>query len=427
MPAVASLDPLTLSPLTPTPTPTPTPAAVAGWTHDLHRLVDRIGPRFARREARRHVLAYLSGLLSPLERKNGWHLAEQAGDRTPYALQHLLGRARWDADAVRDDLQTYVRAHLADPEALLIIDETSFLKKGTHSVGVGLQYSGVTGHIENCQVGVFLVYAGATGQTFYDRALYLPKDWAADPERRRQAGVPEEVRFATKPHLARHMVARALDGGLPVGWVVGDEVYGNDSALRQALEQRQQRYALTVGATQSFWMGWTQRRARAAIAAIPAEGWQRLSAGDGAKGPRLYDWARVRLNNAHSPAWERWLVARRNLQVPDDPRSLAYYVVFAPADTSLAEIARVIGRRWAIETGFLESKGEVGLDQYEVRSWHGWHRHITLALLAHAFLSVMRAHGNAPSVDEAMEGKKGDLRREGSLRMFKQTRGLCCP
>jgi len=421
MPAVAPLDTTaTFSP------PASTPLAVVGWIPALHALVDQIGPRFARSEARRRVLAYLSGLLSPIERKNGWRLAEQAGDRTPYATQHLLGRAQWDADAVRDDLQAYVRAHLADPRAVLIIDETSFLKKGTHSVGVGPQYSGITGHIENCQVGVFLVYAGATGQTFYDRAYYLPKEWAADPERRRQAGVPEEVRFATKPQLARRMVERALDSGLPVGWVVGDEVYGNDGGLRQALEQRHQRYALTVGAAQSFVIGWGHRRARSVIADLSAEAWQRLSAGDGSKGPRLYDWARVRLNNAHSPAWERWLVARRNLHAPDDPRSLAYFVVFAPGDTSLAEIARAIGRRWAIETGFQESKGEVGLDQYEVRSWHGWHRHITLALLAHAFLTVMRAQGNTPSVTGVTQGKKGDL-RQGSLRMFKQTRGLCCP
>lgn len=211
MPAIASPDPLTLSPMT------PTPAAVVGWTHDLHRLVDQIGPRFARSEARQRVLAYLSGLLSPIERKNGWQLAEQAGDRTPYAMQHLLGRAQWDADAVRDDLQAYVRAHLADPDALLVIDETSFLKKGTHSVGVGLQYIGITGKVENCQVGVFLVYATDHGQTCYDRALYLPKDWADDPERRRHAGIPAEVRFATKPQLARRMVERALDEGLPVG------------------------------------------------------------------------------------------------------------------------------------------------------------------------------------------------------------------
>ncbi len=223
------------------------------------------------------------------------------------------------------------------------------------------------------------------------------------------------------------MVERALDAGLPVGWVVGDEVYGNDGGLRQAMEQRRQRYALTVDTTQSFVIGWGHRRARNVIGDLPAQAWQRLSAGEGSKGPRLYDWTRVRLNNAYSPEWERWLVARRGLQAPDDPRSTAYFVAFAPADTSLAEVARVIGRRWSIETGFEESKGEVGLDQYEVRSWQGWHRHITLALLAHAFLSVMRAQGNAPSINEAMEGEKGGLRQEDGLRMFKQSRGLCCP
>src|SRR5947208_1744199 len=201
------------------------------WTQQLHALVDQIGPHFARSEARARVRAYLIGLLSPLERKNSWQLAEQAGDPTPYALQHLLDRAKWDADAVRDDLQAYVRTHLADPAGILVLDETTFLKKGNHSVGVGLQYSGITGHLENCQVGVFLVYATAQGATFYDRALYLPQDWAQDAERRRVAHVPEEVEFATKPRLAQQMVEQALDDGLPVGWVVGDEVYGNDSRL----------------------------------------------------------------------------------------------------------------------------------------------------------------------------------------------------
>jgi SRSO17 transposase len=401
---------------------TPTPTEVTTWTHQLRTLVDQIGSRFARSEVRQHVLAYLTGLLSPIERKNGWQLAEQAGDRTPYAMQHLLGRATWDADAVRDDLQGYVRTHLADPAAVLVIDETSFLKKGTHSVGVGLQYSGITGHLEHCQVGVFLVYATARGQTFYDRALYLPKDWAADLERRREAGVPEEVRFATKPQLARRMVERALDGGLPVRWVGGDEVYGNDGGLRHALEQRQQRYALTVRASTDLWVGWTQRTARSLIAAQPATAWERLSAGDGSKGPRVYDWTRVRVNSAASPAWERWLVARRSLAAPDDPRSTAYFLVFAPGDTALEEMVRVLGQRWTIETGFQESKGEVGLDHYEVRSWHGWHRHSTLALLAHAFLTVLRARTHTQDTPFLSAAAPTH-----SLLTFKQQRGLCCP
>ncbi|HLB78510.1 MAG TPA: IS701 family transposase [Candidatus Dormibacteraeota bacterium] len=416
MVTIPSLDSL------PFTTSTPTPADSTAWAQDLRALVAQIGPRFARSEARARVLAYLSGLLSPVKRKNGWQLAEQAGDCTPYALQHLLDRAKWDADAVRDDLQVYVRSQLADPEAILVIDETSFLKKGTHSVGVGPQYSGVTGHLENCQVGVFLVYVTIQGATFYDRALYLPKDWAAAMERRRAADVPAEVRFATKPHLARRMVERALDGGLPLRWVVGDEVYGNDGRLRQALEQRHQRYALTISATTDLWIEWEQRTARDIIAAQPADAWARLSAGDGSKGPRVYDWTRVRVNNAYSPAWERWLVARRSVVTPDDPRSTAYFLVFAPADTALEEIVRALGQRWTIETGFEESKGEVGLTQYEVRSWQGWHRHITLALLAHAFLVVLRARTHAqdtPFLSAAVP--------MGSLQAFRQQRGLCCP
>jgi SRSO17 transposase len=321
-------------------------------------------------------------------------------------MQHLLGRAKWDAEAVRDDLQSYVRSHLAEPGALLVIDETSFLKKGTHSVGVGPQYSGITGHLENCQVGVFLVYATAQGATFYDRALYLPKDWAADVERRRQADVPAEVRFATKPQLAQRMVERALDGGLPVRWVVGDEVYGNDGRLRRALEERRQRYALTISATTDLWLGWTQQPARQISAAQPPEAWARLSAGEGAKGPRIYDWTRVRVNNASSPAWERWLVARRSVTRPDDPRSTAYFLVFAPAATTLEEIVRALGQRWTSETGFEESKGEVGLDQYEVRSWQGWHRHITLAMLAHAFLTVLRVQTHAQDTPLYIRGRE---------------------
>jgi SRSO17 transposase len=291
---------------------------------------------------------------------------------------------------VRDDLQAYVQTHLADPEAILVIDETSFLKKGTHSVGVGPQYSGITGHLENCQVGVFLVYATAQGATFYDRALYLPKDWAADAERRRAADVPEEVRFATKPQLARRMVERALAGGLPVRWVVGDEVYGNDGRLRQALAERGQRYALTISATTGLWIEGEQREARALIAAQPADAWARLSAGEGSKGPRVYDWTRVRVNNGSSPDWERWLVARRSLVAPDDPRARAYFLVFAPADTTREETVGVLGQRWTMETGFEDSKGEVGLAHYAGRSWQGWHRHSTLALLAQAFRAVWR-------------------------------------
>lgn len=401
----------------------PTPAQAADWVADLGAVLKTLGRHFSRSESRAHVRAYLSGLLSPIARKNGWQLAEQAGEATPYALQHLLGRAPWDADAVRDDLQTYVRTHLGAPGGVLVIDETSFLKKGTHSVGVGVQYSGVTGSLTNCQVGVFLAYVSPRGQTLYDRALYLPRDWAAHAARRAAAGVPEVVRFATKPQLAKDLVLRALDSGLPVAWVTGDEVYGGDYHLRVALEERGQPYAMTVKATQFLWKDFGQHRARTLVAAAPTAAWKRLSCGNGSKGPRVYDWLRVPVNHPYADRWQRWLVARRGLAAPEDPRSTAYFLVFAPADTSLATLAQVIGERWGIECAFEESKGVVGLDHYEVRSWHGWYRHITLAMWAHAFLAATRAETRILLASQLGAGKKGG-QNPTSLAAFKQHRGL---
>jgi SRSO17 transposase len=403
----------------------PTPADAAYWAAELQTVLAHLGRHFARSETRVHLRAYLTGLLSPIERKNGWQLAEHAGDATPYGLQHLLDRALWDADAVCDDLQAYVREHLGHPDGVLVIDETSFLKKGTHSVGVGVQYSGVTGKLENCQVGVFLAYVSPLGQTLYDRALYLPREWAEDSQRRAAAAVPEEVRFATKPRLATELVLRALESGLPVAWVTGDEVYGKDYHLRVALEAREQPYALTVSAAQAIVVGWQQDRARDVVAAQPASAWERHSCGEGSKGPRLYDWVRLPVTHPYEEHWQRWLVARRSLTNPDDPRSIAYFLVFAPAETTLATLAQVIGERWGIECAFEESKGAVGLDQYEVRSWHGWYRHVTLALWAHAFLTVTRARTLVPTplVPPADEGKKGGP-RPGSLATFKHHRGL---
>lgn len=296
---------------TPVPFPSadPTSAHASVWADDFYAHVDHLGRHVARSETRAHLRAYLTGLLSPLERKNGWQLAEQAGDATPYGIQHLLGRAPWDADAVRDDLQAYVRAQLADPAGVLVVDETSFLKKGTHSVGVGIQYSGITGTLTNCQVGVFLAYISPRGQTLYDRALYLPHDWTDHEERRAQAAVPMAVRFATKPQLARALILRALESGLPVAWVTGDEVYGGDYHLRVALEEREQPYALTVKATQFLWKDFSRKHARTLIAAEAAGAWERLSCGEGSKGPRLYDWLRVPINHPYDEQWQRWLVA----------------------------------------------------------------------------------------------------------------------
>lgn len=376
---------------------------VAAWASGLDAMYARLAGRFGRTESQQRALAYLKGLLSPVERKNGWQLAEQAGDPTPDGMQRLLATYQWDADLVRDDLRPYVLEHLADSQAVLVLDETGFLKKGTKSVGVQRQYTGTAGRIENCQIGVFLAYASPQGRTFIDRELYLPQSWAEDWGRRREAGVPDEVTFATKPQLAQRMLARVLAAGIRAPWVTADEVYGSDQALRRWLEEQRQPFVLAVRANERVWLstGARLRQVTAAqVAAMIRRGdWQRLSAGEGAKGPRLYDWALQPLVGPIDSGWGRWLLVRRRLGKPTE---LAYYVVFAPVLTPLAEMVRVAGSRWAIEEGLETAKGEVGLDHYEVRRWTGWYRHITLALLAHAYLTVTRAHAAA-----AVRAKRG--------------------
>jgi SRSO17 transposase len=362
--------------------------AAAQWAAGLEEVAQRIGTRFARSEPRGRAVAYLQGLLSPVERKNGWQLAEQAGDESPYGVQHLLGRASWDADEVRDDLCAYVVEHLGDPEGVLIVDETGFLKKGEQSVGVQRQYSGTAGGVENCQVGVFLAYSTARGHTFLDRALYLPRSWTEDPERCPAAGVPDNVRFATKPVLAHQMLERALDGDVPARWVTGDSVYGSDSHFRHFLERRAIAYVL--GVTSDY----TLRPYTAGSLAdtLPQNAWKRRSAGNGSKGPRRYEWARHRMYWDES-GWGHWLLMRRRIGARHER---AYYRVFAPAKTRLEEMVAVAGKRWAVEECFETAKGECGLDEYEVRSWTGWHRHVTLSLLAHAYLTVLRAQAVHP-------------------------------
>jgi SRSO17 transposase len=274
----------------------------------------------------------------------------------------------------------------------LVIDETGFLKKGAQSVGVKRQYSGTAGRVENCQIGVFLAYASRHGRTFVDRELYLPKEWAADRERRRQAGVPETVEFATKPQLAQRMLERALDASVPAGWVTGDEVYGDNRPLREWLESRRQPYVLAVSCDERVGVDGGDAAPREEVAAVAARlappAWERLSAGNGAKGPRLYDWALIPLAELSPSGWERFLLVRRSLR---DPTELAYYRGYGPTGMLLAEAVRVAGSRWAVEETIETSKGEVGLDQYEVRHWTPWYRYITLAVLAHAYLCVLRA------------------------------------
>jgi SRSO17 transposase len=360
---------------------------VRAWAAGLEALHARIAPRFARAEPRRRVLAYLRGLLGAVTRKNGWQLAEHAGEATPDGMQRLLSTADWDPDLVRDDLRGYVAEHLGDPAAVLVVDETGFLKKGTTSVGVQRQYSGTAGKVDNCQLGVFLAYASSKGRAFIDRELYLPRVWIEDPARCRAARVPEQVGFRTKPQLARVMLERALDAGVPAAWVTADEVYGGDPALRRFLEDRGLSYVLAVKGSEPLGTATPGSATAAQVAAsVPPEQWVTCSAGHGAKGRRLYDWTRAELATPAAAGCTRWLLVRRSRRDGE----LAFYACYGPAETSLLGLVRVAGTRWAVEEGFQQAKTEVGLDHYEVRRWPGWYRHITLALLAHAFLVVTR-------------------------------------
>jgi SRSO17 transposase len=378
----------------------------AAWAAELERLGARLAPRFARVEPRRRLLAYLRGLLAPVERKNGWQLAEAAGDATPDGMQDFLSRMRWDAEQVRDDLRAYLVEHLGDPAAVLVLDETGFVKKGSRSVGVQRQYSGTAGRIENCQVGVFLAYAGPKGHALLDRALYLPEGWAKDAARRDRAGVPDAVSFATKPKLGRVMLERALAAGVPCAWVVGDSVYGADHALRRCVEQRGRGYVLAVTSTQRLGL----KPVEDWLEDVPAKAWRRLSAGDGAKGPRLYDWAYLPYRSLAAAGWQKGLLIRRSLAEPD---KLAFYLTLSPAATRLEELVQVAGMRWAIEACFEAAKGEVGLDQHEVRSWTGWHRHVTLAMLAHVYLTVVRQAAIGGTADRRSRRRAGALHRAG--------------
>ena len=365
---------------------------VGRWAEEIDRVRARLGPRFARSEIRVRVGLYLRGLLAGVERKNGWQLAEFAGDLSPANVQHFIGRATWDADVVRDDLRDYVVEDLGEPNGVLIVDETGFLKKGDKSVGVQRQYSGTAGRIENCQVGVFLAYRSTRGHALIDRALYLPKCWADDVPRREEAHVPPAVAFATKPTLARGMVERALDAGVPAAWVTADEVYGSDSKFRRLLEGRGVGYVLAVACSQRLFLGGGYGRADDHANALPATAWVKRSCGAGSKGERIYEWAFVPFAHPTDRGMGRGLLVRRSLS---DPTERAYYLTHAPAGSTEDDLARVAGSRWAVEECFELAKGECGLDHGEGRTWHAWHRHITLSMFALAILTALRWRANA--------------------------------
>jgi SRSO17 transposase len=367
---------------------------LAVWVAGLDDLFALVAGRFPRVEPRLQARAYVRGLLAPLAVKNGWTLAEAAGNKTPDKMQRLLNRASWDAGGVRDDVRGYVIRHLGDAGGVLVVDETGFVKKGARSAGVQRQYSGTAGRVENCQLGVFVAYASPKGRALIDRELYLPRSWTDDRDRCRQAGVPDDVQFASKPELARLMLGRALDAGVPAAWVTADEAYGKDGKFRDFLEQRRIGYVVAVAANQAVRGDAGTSRADVLAAHAPGQAWKRRSCGSGSKGPRVYDWAAATLpaDGTEPPGWSRYLLVRRSL-TPNGKGELelAYYLCCAPAGTADEELIRVAGSRWSVEECFQTAKTETGLDHYQVRRYDAWYRHITLAMLAHAYLSVTAA------------------------------------
>ena len=371
------------------------------WAAELREAKVRLRPLFTQGRVATSAGLFLDGLLGPERRKTGWMRAEAAGDPGPWRQQAILGRGRWEADGLRDIVRDYALETLADADAVLVVDETGFLKQGKASCGVGRQYTGSAGKITNCQVGVFLAYASRHGHAFIDRALYLPKDWTKNPARLRAAHVPDEVAFATKPQLALAMAKRAIAAGVPYAWVVGDTVYGKGE-VEMALRRAGKGYVLGTAATQPFnsWVGKPEVYGTAEEIAhgLDAAAWQRLSAGEGTKGARLYDWAYLELadleadefNPTLTGTWTRGLLIRRNIS----DQSLAYFSTWCPAGTGIETLVAVEGKRWTIEDAFETAKTELGLDHNETRSWHGWHRHVSLVMLAFAVLTTIRHHAN---------------------------------
>ena len=387
----------------------------AVWSERFNEVFAQVAGEFENAGSRKRARAYLLGLLSHTERKNGWTLAEFAGDQAPDGMQRLLSFYSWDADAVRDAVRRYVVKNIGDPGAVLVADETGFLKKGRMSACVARQYTGTAGRVENAQVGVFLAYAAGDGsRALIDRELYLPQKWTADRERCRAAGIGDDVLFATKPKLAQDMLGRAVRAGVPFAWFAADEVYGQNPGLREWLEDREIGYVMAVPCSEVMITAGRKRRADELAALVPSAAWQQLSCADGSKGPRLYDWALIGTASRH----HRLLVRRPLHPGEKGEKELAYFLCYAPRGAALAELVAVAGARWAVEDCFAEAKNETGLDHYQVRLYHAWYRHITLSMLAHAFLAITaraarpcpaprppRGSGTGPAAGQP--GKKG--------------------
>jgi len=385
---------------------------LAGWLDRFDDMFARVvALAFFRREPRLRARSYLLGLVSGLERKNGWTLAEFAGDATPDGMQRLLNAARWDQDAVRDALGRYVAAELGDQGGVLIADDTGFEKTGVHSAGVQRQYTGTAGKITNCQIGVFLAYAVPARGTrvLIDRELYIPRSWTGDRDRCAAAGIGGDTGFETKPQLARTMIERAIKSGLPFAWFTADEAYGDNGPLRDWLEENKVPYVVAVSCDHRVAAGAGRTiRAGALAAKVPARGWQRLSCGPGSKGERWCDWALAGAGPAH------YLLIRRSISSGE----LAYYRCWPAAGATLADLARAAGARWAVEESFQAAKNETALDHYQVRKRSAWYRHVTLAMCAHAWLAVTAAASRPPpgAVPGGRPGAGGRA-REGATRL----------
>ena len=364
------------------------------WSEDFEAFHARFAHLFSRSETREQAAKYMRGLMAKIERKNGWQIAEEIGDNTPDRTQRLLYSSHWGWDGARDELQYFVIETFGDDNGVGIVDETGFLKKGDCSVGVKRQYSGTAGKVENCQIGTFLCYATPSSHVFLDRRLYLPGTWCADQERRAKAKVPVEVEFQTKPEQAIEMLEYAWEQGVPMHWVTGDEVYGDSPALRNTVESHGKLYVLAVSSnTPVFEQTPVEEPAPTTVASVistwPVQQWERLTTAQGEKGPLIYDWGRMRVVESRDglPGPDGWLLARRSVS---DPEDIAYYLSNAPVEATLMELARVACIRYTVEQCIEEAKGETGLDEYEVRYWHSWHRHITLSMMAHAWLASIR-------------------------------------
>src|ERR1700728_2979489 len=373
------------------------------WASSLRDVKGRMRPLFTQERVAASAGSFLDGLLGAEQRKTGWMRAEGAGDRGPWRQQAILGRGRWDADALRDIVRDYALKTLADPDAVLVLDETGFLKQGKASCGVGRQYTGSAGKITNCQIGVCAAYVSRHGHAFMDRALYLPKQWTDDPTRLKAAYVPPDAGFATKPRLATRMIARAIAASVPFRWVAGDTVYGVGD-VEQQLRRAGKGYVLGVSSAPVF-QSWGKRRSIAGKAADIARtrrssDWKHLSSGAGTKGPRLHDWCYLELadldveefSSANQGLWTRGLLIRRHVADGD----LAFFTTWCPAATSIETLVAIEGHRWAIEDSFETAKNEFGLDHNESRSWHGWHRHVSLVMLVFAMMAAIRHRANPP-------------------------------